>query len=104
MDVIGLRMKAFQDMYEVTDNLGETPPPSAVWRRGGGAGLDPMEKQRRNVLRLCCLLINEGSVEDLGSSFLRNHLLTSQLLLPNLSKLSRLFAACCIITSFLSSR
>lgn len=63
MDVIGLRMKAFQDMYEVTDNLGETPPPSAVWRRGGGAGLDPMEEQRRNVLRHCCLLINEGSVE-----------------------------------------
>lgn len=26
MDVIGLRMKAFQDMYEVTDNLGETLP------------------------------------------------------------------------------
>lgn len=63
MDVIGLRMKAFQDMYEVTDNLGESLPPSAVWRRGGGAGLDPMEEQRRNVLRRCCLVINEGSVE-----------------------------------------
>lgn len=31
VDVIGLRMKDFQDMYEVTDNLGQP------YRRSGGS-------------------------------------------------------------------
>lgn len=38
MDVIGLRMKAFQDMYEVTDNLGEAgvrPQPLILFQLSG---------------------------------------------------------------------
>lgn len=38
VDVIGLRMKAFQDMYEVTDNLGEAgvrPQPSILFQLFG---------------------------------------------------------------------
>ena len=42
VDVIGLRMKTFQDMYEVTDNLGET----------GGTFSCVEVEQRSNVLRL----------------------------------------------------
>lgn len=38
VDVIGLRMKAFQDMYEVTDNLGEAgvrPQPLILFQLSG---------------------------------------------------------------------
>lgn len=27
VDMVGLQMSGFQDIYEVTENLGETPPP-----------------------------------------------------------------------------
>lgn len=30
VDMVGLQMSGFQDIYEVTENLGETPPPSTL--------------------------------------------------------------------------
>lgn len=53
MDVIGLRMKAFQDIYEVTDNLGETWPFFSfvtTWTRSWAGADDGTAEERARTL------------------------------------------------------
>lgn len=60
MDVIGLRMKAFQDMYEVTDNLGETRHLQRAWT-WSWAGADDGAAEERAQTPLLSAAINHVS-------------------------------------------